>query len=163
MKSIYKISNDRQQLINELIENGGELTPSLQVAFEITKDNFHTECEIGAYSLKEMEYEKYIIKEEINRFNQILKSLEKAEITIKSNIENAMYLFEADKIETPLIKISFRKSQSVEVTDVNELPNEFKVIKLTETADKLKIKDALKSGIFIEGCSIKTNRNLQIK
>ena len=163
MNSIYKISNDRQQLINELIENGGELTPSLQVAFEITKDNFHTECEIGAYSLKEIEYEKYIIKEEINRFNQILKSLEKAEITIKSNIENAMDLFEADKIETPLIKISFRKSQSVEVTDVNELPNEFKVIKLTETADKLKIKDALKSGIFIEGCSIKTNRNLQIK
>lgn len=163
MNSIYKISNDRQQLINELIENGGELTPSLQVAFEITKDNFHTECEIGAYSLKEIEYKKYIIKEEINRFNQLLKSLEKAESTMKSNIENAMALFEVDKIETPLIKISFRKSESVEVEDVNNLPNEFKVIKLSETADKLKIKDAIKSGILIEGCTIKTNRNLNIK
>jgi len=161
--NIYKISNDRQQLINELIENGGELTPSLQVAFEITKDNFHTECEIGAYSLKEIEYKKYIIKEEVNRFNKLLKSLEKAEITIKSNIENAMNLFESDKIETPLIKISFRNSESVEVSDVNDLPNEFKTIKVTETADKLKIKDALKSGVFISGCSIKSNRNLQIR
>jgi len=161
--NIYKISNDRQQLINELIENGGELTPSLQLAFEITKDNFHTECEIEAYSLKEIEYKKYIIKEEVNRFNKLLKSLEKAEITIKSNIENAMNLFESDKIETPLIKISFRKSESVEVEDVNTLPALYKVVKVSESADKLKIKDAIKSGILIEGCSIKVNKNLQIK
>jgi len=163
MNSIFKISNDRQQLINELIENGGELTPSLQLAFEITKDNFHTECEIGAYSLKEIEYKKYIIKEEINRFNQLLKSLEKAENTMRNNIETAMKLFEVDKIETPLIKISFRKSESVEVEDVNTLPALYKVVKVSESADKLKIKDAIKSGILIEGCSIKTNRNIQIK
>jgi hypothetical protein len=94
---------------------------------------------------------------------QAKKSREKTIQRLKDTIEMAMNTFEVDKIETPLIKISFRNSESVEVTDVNDLPNEFKTIKLTETADKLKIKDALKSGMFISGCSIKTNRNLQIK
>ena len=104
-----------------------------------------------------------IIDNEIKRLQQAKKTREKAIERLKANIEMAMNTFEVDKIETPLIKISFRKSESVEVEDVNNLPNEFKVIKLSETADKLKIKDAIKSGILIEGCSIKTNRNLNIK
>jgi len=104
-----------------------------------------------------------IIDAEIKRLQQAKKVREKAIERLKANIEMAMITFEVDKIETPLIKISFRKSESVEVENVNQLPNEYKVIKLTETADKFKIKDAIKSGETIEGCSIKTNRNIQIK
>ena len=74
-----------------------------------------------------------------------------------------MQIFEVDKIESPLIKLSFRKSQSVNVSDVNSLPNEYKTIKVTEQADKMKIKQALQNGEQIQGCSIITNTNLQIK
>ena len=161
--NIFNIQFEYQQLFNELIENGGEITPELELALQINKDNFHSKSENYAYITKQFDGEIDIIDNEIKRLQQAKKTREKAIDRLKDNIEHAMDLFEVDKIETPLIKISFRKSESVEVTDVNELPNEYKVIKLTETADKLKIKDAIKSGMFIEGCSIKTNRNLQIK
>jgi hypothetical protein len=161
--NIYNIQTEYQLLVNELIENGGELTPELELALQINKDNFHSKSENYAYVTKQFDGEMDIIDNEIKLLQQAKKSREKTIQRLKDTIEMAMNTFEVDKIETPLIKISFRNSESVEVTDVNDLPNEFKTIKLTETADKLKIKDALKSGVFISGCSIKTNRNLQIK
>jgi hypothetical protein len=161
--NIYKIQHEYQLLVNELIENGGELTPELELALQINKDNFHSKSENFAYVTKQFDAEMDIIDNEIKRLQQAKKSREKTIQRLKDTIELAMLTFDVNKIETPLIKISFRNSESVEVTDVNDLPNEFKTIKLTETADKLKIKDALKSGMFISGCSIKSNRNLQIK
>jgi hypothetical protein len=161
--NIFNIQTEYQLLVNELIENGGELTPELELTLQINKDNFHSKSENYAYITKQFDAEMDIIDNEIKRLQQAKKSREKTIQRLKDTIELAMLTFDIDKIETPLIKISFRKSESVEVSDVNDLPNEFKVIKLTETADKLKIKDALKSGVFISGCSIKTNRNLQIK
>lgn len=161
--NIFKIQSEYQQIVNELIENGGELTPELELAMQITKDNFHSKSENYAFITRQFDAEMDIIDNEIKRLQQAKKTREKAIERLKANIEMAMNTFEVDKIETPLIKISFRKSESVEVEDVNNLPNEFKVIKLSETADKLKIKDAIKSGILIEGCSIKTNRNIQIR
>ena len=161
--NIYNIQSEYQQLVNELIENGGEITPELELALQINKDNFHSKSENYAYITKQFDGEMDIIDNEIKRLQQAKRSREKTIQRLKDTIELAMLTFDVDKIETPLIKISFRKSESVDVENVNELPNEFKVIKLTESADKLKIKDALKSGMFISGCSIKTNRNLQIK
>lgn len=161
--NIFNIQTEYQQLVNQLIDNGGEITSELELALQINKDNFHSKSENYAYITKQFDGEMDIIDNEIKRLQQAKKSREKTIQRLKDTIELAMLTFEVDKIETPLIKISFRKSESVEVTDVNELPNEYKVIKVIESADKLKIKDALKSGMFIEGCSIKTNRNLQIK
>ena len=161
--NIFNIQHEYQLLVNELIENGGELTPELELALQITKDNFHSKSENYAYITKQFDGEMDIIDNEIKRLQQAKKSREKTIQRLKDTIELAMLTFDVNKIETPLIKISFRNSESVEVTDVNDLPNEFKTIKLTETADKLKIKDALKSGMFISGCSIKSNRNLQIR
>lgn len=163
MNSIFKIQAEYQQIVNELIENGGNLTPELELALQITKDNFHSKSENYAYITKQFDAEMDIIDAEIKRLQQAKKTREKAIERLKANIEMAMITFEVDKIETPLIKISFRKSESVEVEDVNTLPALYKVVKVSESADKLKIKDAIKSGEIIEGCSIKTNRNLQIK
>jgi hypothetical protein len=163
MNSIFKIQAEYQQIVNELIDNGGCLTPDLELALQITKDNFHSKSENYAFITRQFNAEINIINEEVKRLEQSRKVREKAINRLKTNIEMAMITFEVDKIETPLIKISFRKSESVEVEDINTLPALYKVVKVSETADKLKIKDAIKSGILIEGCSIKTNRNLQIK
>ena len=161
--NIFKIQSEYQQIVTQLIENGGELTPELELAMQITKDNFHSKSESYGYCIREINYNKEIIEKEIERLQKLNRSCNKTIDRLKDNIELAMTTFEVDKIETPLIKISFRKSESVEVENVNKLPNEYKVIKLTETADKLKIKDVIKAGETIEGCYLKTNRNIQIK
>jgi len=74
-----------------------------------------------------------------------------------------MQLYEVEKIETPLIKLSFRNSESVEITNEQQLDAKFIVTKTVSTPDKKAIKDAIKSGVFVEGATISYNKNLQIK
>jgi hypothetical protein len=104
-----------------------------------------------------------IIDAEIKRLQAAKKQREKASDYLKDRIKHAMDLFQIEEIKTPLVKINFRKSETVEVDDVNALPSLYKVVKVTEQADKAAIKAALKDGVDVAGCSIATHRNLQIK
>ena len=161
--NIFNIQNEYKELINQLIENGGEITPELELLLQINKDQLQTKSENYGYVIKQFNAEIDIIDNEIKRLQQAKKTRENSIERLKTVLTFAMNTYEVDEIKTPLIKINFRKSESVEVEDINELPQMFKVVKLTESADKNKIKEALKLGEQIKGCSIKINNNLQIK
>lgn len=67
------------------------------------------------------------------------------------------------KMETPKVKLSYRKSDAVEITDINKLPKEFIKEKIEYSADKISLKKALVNGDKIDGATIVTNYNMQIK
>ena len=161
--NIYQIQHEYLLLINQIIENGGEVTPQQELNLQITKDQLQDKGTNYAFVIKKLDAECDIIDAEIKRLSELKKVRQNACEHLKANISHAMQIFEVDKIESPLIKLSFRKSQSVNVADVNSLPGEYKTIKVTEQADKMKIKQALLNGEVIEGCEIINSQNLQIK
>lgn len=161
--SIYQIQNEYQLLINQIIESDGEVTPGLELALTINKDQLQSKSESYAYIIKQMDAECDIIDLEIKRLQQCKKVRENTIDRLKSTLTTAMNVFEVPEIKTPLIKINFRKSESVIVMDVNDLPKEYKIVKVTEQADKVKIKEALKAGESILGCELVVNQNIQIK
>ena len=161
--NIYQIQHEYLLLVNQIIENGGEVTPQQELNLQITRDQLQDKGTNYAFVIKKLDAECDIIDAEIKRLTELKKVRQNACERLKNNISNAMHTFEVDKIESPLIKLSFRKSQSVNVSDVNSLPNEYKTIKVTEQADKVKIKQALLNGEVIEGCEIVNSNNLQIK
>ena len=67
------------------------------------------------------------------------------------------------KLETPKCRISYRKSQKVEITDINKIPKEFIKEEITYKPDKDKIGKILKRGETVEGTELVTNMNMQIK
>ena len=74
---------------------------------------------------------------------------------------NAVNIF--GEFETGLVKFGIRKSTTVEVNGiVNDLPKEFKTVKVTEQPNKAEIKKALSRGEEIEGCALINNYNLKI-
>jgi len=161
--NLFNIQNEYLLLINQIIDNGGEITPQQELNLQITRDQLQDKGTNYAFVIKKLDAECDIIDAEIKRLTELKKVRQNACERLKSNISHAMQTFEVDKIESPLIKLSFRKSQSVNVADVNSLPSEYKTIKVTEQADKLKIKQALLNGEVIEGCEIINSQNLQIK
>ena len=161
--NIYQIQNEYLLLINQIIENGGEVTPQQELNLQITREQLQDKGTNYAFVIKKLDAECDIIDAEIKRLSELKKVRQNACERLKSNISHAMHTFGVDKIESPLIKLSFRKSQSVNVADVNSLPSEYKTIKVTESADKMKIKQALLNGEVIEGCEIINSQNLQIK
>jgi hypothetical protein len=62
-----------------------------------------------------------------------------------------------------LIKINFRKSESVEIDNLALLDAKFLNEKVTITPDKMAIKEAIKNGEDVNGARLVINNNIQIK
>lgn len=161
-KSLYVIKEEYLNLISQIEQAEGELTPELESALTINK----SELEVKSIAYVEFikSNESYIerINQEIERLKNIKKTSENVNEKLKNNLLNAVNMF--GNFEAGFLKLSTRKSKSVEVTiDTNDLPKEFKSIKVTEAPDKTAIKKAIESGQEVEGCRIVENINLAIK
>jgi hypothetical protein len=161
--SIYQIEQSYNQLAEQLIDNDGELTLELSEQLAITEEQLQNKSVAYSFVIKQMDADIDTIDAEIKRLQAAKKQREKATEYLKDRIKHAMDLFSIEEIKTPLVKINFRKSESVEVENVNALPYAYKTVKVVETADKVAIKEAIKNGADIIGCRVVTNKNLQIK
>jgi hypothetical protein len=161
--NIYQIQNEYQLIINEVINNEGEITPEQITALEINKADLETKGINYAYVIKQLDADCDAIDLEVKRLSALKKVRSNTSERLKNTISYAMQLFEVEEIKTPLIKLNFRNSESVEITNEEVLADKFLVSKTTVIPDKKAIKDAIKNGEVVEGAVISYNKNLQIK
>lgn len=161
--NIYTIKNEYQLIISEIINNEGEITPENEIALQINKEQLQSKAVDYSYVIKSLDNDCDAIDNEIKRLQQLKKVRTNLAERLKNTISDAMNLYEVEKIETPLIKLSFRNSESVEITNEKQLDPCFIVTKTVSSPDKKAIKDAIKSGVFVEGATISYNKNLQIR
>ena len=161
--SLYNIEQNYLTLVENLIENGGELTPELETELEITKQDLQNKGICYGFIVKELEGNIDLIDLEIKRLNALKKPLVNSIDRLKNNLSQAMQMFEVTELKTPLLKINFRKSESVEIEDLALLDSNYIKVVTTKTADKVAIKDAIKQGENVQGAVLVTNQNLQIK
>lgn len=160
--NIYQIEQDYLNLSSQIIEAGGEITPEIETALTINKEQLQAKGVNYAYVIKSLENDVTAIDEEIKRLNALKLSRNKTTELLKSTIKQAMQLYGIEELKTPTLKINFRKSESVEVDDT-VLDDLFCNFKTVRTPDKAKIKDFIKGGGVIEGAVLNINFNLQIK
>lgn len=67
------------------------------------------------------------------------------------------------KLETAKMKLSYRKSQTANITDINKLPKEYIKEEVIVKPLLNDIKKAIKNGKNIDGAELKTNYNMQVK
>lgn len=160
---LYKIDQKREAIFNQLVENGGELTPEIEKELALTAES-STEIFVDhglsiVSSLSRIE----ILTANIERLTALKEAEEKSIKTMKRFIAEGMNHFGVSKIESPLLKISFRASESVEIDDLDSIPAKFMVTKVTTQPDKTAIKAAIKAGELTIGAHIQVNQNLQIR
>lgn len=111
--------------------------------------------------LRETELTAESAEVESKRLGEIAKYYKNRAERVKQSVKWAMESHGIEKIETDMFRLSFRKSESVEVDDVEKLQDEYVVVK--RSADKTAIKKAIKDGKNVEGARVIANNNLQIK
>jgi hypothetical protein len=163
MRSIYEINKEYLQLADTLIEAGGEVTPDTEIALKLNREDLEVKGQGYAFIIKEIEADIEKIEAEVKRLNQQKKYRENAVLRLKDTIQNAMQLHEIPEIKTALMKINFRSSESVEISDIELIPNELKKAKIEWQADKKAIKAVIDSGEKVPGARVIKNQNLQIK
>jgi hypothetical protein len=161
--SLYQIEQTYLTLVETLEENGGETNPEMDIEIAINRQDMQTKGVSYGFVILQKESEVDIIDIQIKR----LQALKKAKVNtidrLKNNLSQAMQMFDVTELKTPLLKINFRKSESVEIEDIALLDSNFIKVVTTKTADKVAIKDAIKSGENVQGAILQTNYNLQIK
>lgn len=167
MNNIYQISEEYNLLYDKL-ENGegidletGEIDEDLLKSLEVTKEELNKKAIDYAYIIKNFEDESLILKNEIDRLTKRKKYCENIISRLKNTVTDAMLQFNISEIKGNTLRLSFRKSEKVEITDESKLSEEFMVIK--KEPNKILIKEALKNGTAVDGAELVINQNLQIK
>jgi hypothetical protein len=161
MKSIYQLTTEALEIASLLEEN--ELTPEIEQALVINQDELKEKSLNYAYVIRTFEDDVTTIENEIKRLRALKEAKTNSIERLKESISTAMNIYGIEKVESPLLKLSFRKSESVEITNEEVLPMSFKTEKVTYTPNKTKIKEAIKNGETVFGAILQINYNLQIK
>lgn len=109
--------------------------------------------------IKNLKAEAEALKAEKEVFAQRQKAAENKMESLKRYISG--YL-EGTAFESAKVKVSFRKSEAVEIMEGAVIPDEYLRFKEPEI-NKTALKTALKSGVSIAGVHIIENQNIQIK
>jgi len=161
--SLFEIESQYRLLADTLIEAGGELTDGMETALQINKTDLETKARSYGYVVLDLESEVEQIEAQIKRLSAMKSARNKTIDRLKETVSNAMQLFEISEVKTATLKLNFRKSESVEIDNLDLLDATYKVEKVSVTANKVKIKEDIKAGINVLGAVLQVNQNLQIK
>jgi esterase/lipase len=159
--NLYEITREMLELAS-LLETE-ELTPELEAMLVINQEKMEVKVNNYAKVIANIQSDSEAIDQEIKRLKAMKDSKDRAITRLKDAVREAMLVSAIDKIESPLFKLSLRRSESVEVDIVEALPSQFINVKNVVSADKVAIKEAIKRGENITGARIIENFNLQIK
>lgn len=170
-KPLYKIQSEHQAIIatlEEFIADGSDFEQedldALNHALEINAKEFLAKAEAFAAVISSKRARSAYLESEAARLKSMAKREEEAANYLHNAISKAMQQQGMSKADLDHFKLSFRKSEAVEVSiPAEKLPAEYVRMKLVYEADKTALKDALKSGETIEGATLVTRQNLQIK
>lgn len=162
MSNIYEIKKTYLELTDQIIDMGGEINTDLETALAVNKVELEEKGIGYAYVIKGLESDVTAIDEEIKRLQALKSSRNKTIDVLKTTVKDAMQLYGIEEIKTSTLKLSFRRSESVEL-DPSLLDFSWMNQKITYAPDKSKIKEAIKAGESVPGAWISVNYNLQIK
>lgn len=155
MPSLYEID---QQIMSCVDMDTGEIVDMDKLSeLQIERE---TKLENIALWIKNLKAEEAALKAEKDAFAEREKQTKAKREKLSEWLTEAL---NGEKMSTNKVSISFRKSESVKITDIEAIPMNYIVETITESPDKVAIKNALKKGLDVPGCELELKNNISIK
>lgn len=155
MPSLYEID---QQIMSCVDMDTGEIIDMDKLSeLQIERE---TKLESVALWIKNLKAEEAALKAEKDAFAEREKQTKAKREKLSEWLTGAL---NGEKMSTNKVAISFRKSESVKITDIDSIPMNYIVETITESPDKVAIKAALKNGLDVPGCELELKNNISIK
>ena len=167
MASLFQLTLEELSFIEMMEENGGEVTDEILEDLAIRRDNFQHKAEAYTRFILKLESEADAAAAEIKRIQALKKAKDNTVARLKEHLLAALMVFTQEdakgirRFETPLAKLSTRKSIAVEILDEEQIPADFWVIK--KEVSKSTISTAIKEGTTVPGAQLKENLSLAIR
>lgn len=158
--------------IAQVIENGFALDEETGEVFtcdelEELKAGREAKLEAVGLFIKDLNAEVAALKAEEKALAERRRAKESRVEQLKEYLAFSMQTHGDRKLETPKVRLSFRKSTSTEITDEKLVPDEFKTVETVVKVDKKKlgaaIDRAMRDGGTIRGARRITRQSLIIR
>jgi hypothetical protein len=167
MATLWQLTQDEFSFISLMEENGGEVNDEIMEELAIRRDNFKDKAEAYAKFILKLESEAEQAAAEIKRIQSLKKAKENTVLRLRESLLSALMVFTEEdakgirRYETPLAKLSTRKSVAVEILDEQIIPADYWVIK--REVSKSTIGQAIKDGAEVPGAQLRDNISLSIR
>ena len=162
-KSLYKIDRDLMTLLEAIAEQEGEITPEQDEQLAINRYELETKAVDYSMAILQLNAWVEMADKEAKRVTAIKNAYKKTAETLKQRITDAMERYDIREVKDATIKVSLRKSVQTIIDDLDQVPKQYKTVKVETTPDKTAIKKAIQEGEIIEGAHLEEKNNLQIK
>lgn len=164
---LYELTAELSEFL-ERVDEGDIPEEAIADTLESITMDIEEKADNIACVLKSLDAEITAIEEEAKKLNERAKAKAKAYDRVKEYLAENLQRVGMDKLETARNKITFRKSESVEVDETAflewaEKGRDDLLTYSAPKANKTAIKKALKDGEAIPGAQIVVKQNLQIK
>jgi hypothetical protein len=157
MATLYELTGQFLDIYNMELDEETKLDTLDSIDW---KTDYENKVENYVKVIKNTEADIEARKNEIKRLTELNRADERKNERLKEVLKESMDLTGHDRVDTKLFKVSFRKSQAVEVDEL-VLPESYKVA--TWKPDKKRLKEDLKNGLEIVGASLVERKNLSIR
>ena len=163
--TLYEINQQMEDVLNRLMSTLDPETGEVDEAYVHELEDLKLQREekleaMGCY-MKNLEAEAEAIKKEEAALKERRSVIEKK---LKSLGNYITVTLDGEKWSCPRVAFSFRRSEQVmTVDDIDLLPEEYVTVKTERSADKKKIKEAIKAGIEVRGAWLADKINLNVK
>lgn len=161
-KKLYAIQQEYIDLLECIEASDGEITPEIDKALQLNQQQMQEAGVNIGLSIKALGYSEDVLNMEIERLTAYRQKVQKAKELLKNRLAAAMQQFGIERISSPIITLSFRKSEAIEITEESAIPAAYTEPQPPKIS-KTKIKEAINEGIMIPGASLVTRQNLIIK
>lgn len=157
--TLYDISAALEEAFERCIDpETGEILEDTSELDELALARDEKIENIGLY-IKNLQSDALAIRAEELNLAKRRKSCENRAAWLRKYLANNL---QGESFKTPKLSVSWRKSESVEVENVWDLPDDY-VRFQDPVPDKRKIAESLKKGIEVSGAELVTNLNMIIK
>ena len=164
---LYEINREIEEILESSIDmETGEISSEAVERLNALQMEKDAKVENIALWHKDLMAEAKAIADEIKALQERKKSLERKMEWQESYLS---YALAGQKYESPKVSITYRKSQAVEISDMDSFLEGYKDnpdlvnVKVEWTANKVNIKKMLKEGQEIDGAVLVERQNMQIK
>lgn len=157
MATLYELTGQFLDIYNMELDEETKLDTLDSIDWQTDYEN---KVENYVKVIKNTEADIEARKNEIKRLTELNRADKRKIERMEENLKESMVVTGHEQVDTTLFKVSFRKSEAVEVDDLL-LPEAYKVA--TYKPDKKRLKEDLKNGLEILGAELVERKNLSIR
>ena len=161
--SLFDIS-ERYLNIAELLDNPDIPEEMLVEALDGIKEEFTAKADNVVRFIKSIEGDCETLKKEEKRLSEKRKALENKANRMKQYLEDNMRLTGNTKFKTAFYSYSIQANPpSVDISNEDLVPDTYKTVETIVKIDKKQLLADIKSGLEIEGASLKQGSSLRVR